>query len=407
MQKHRDFNRSMDSSLPIGFAFRVFLLAFDRQSQVRPIFIGVWEGIAVYRGLSTTSTSFGACISIVSCALRLLFDCVFTEDRTTMTTLVFSLVLSGLISDVVGSHHGHDIQPIRQPHKRSPVTEDVPEPIRVYEVSEIGRMNRTRLISRGRNFRASPAVQFDIRTPEHEIMDFVARADYIADGHTSSPACPGPAPVPAADSPLVVSILKPMTPPCTPPKRISPPAIVEDMPTPDLGSHEDELQTPVMQTLALQGPVNVTVTDHDEPQTPLDLNLRAFPPLILDQAQPREETRSLILEDPGSDDSVPVVEGDLPEIDADNVSEPSLQSGTELSVISATNAQIITARAELLRQQAWSEQSQLPALKEKLNQAVLRKNIKDAFLCKREIETIEERVRKLHGRAARRHFRGE
>ncbi|KAJ6499355.1 hypothetical protein C8R45DRAFT_113563 [Mycena sanguinolenta] len=438
-------------SLPIGFALRSFLLSFDRQSQLRPIFIGVWEGIALYRGLYTTSTSFDAYISISSCALRLLFDCVFTEDPTGMTILVFSLVLSGLISDVVGSHHGHDIQPSRPPDRRSSIPVGAAEPKRFYEAAEfrdVPRVNRARLIPREGDLRSSHVVQLDIPTSENEI---VAHTDHIAHSSTSpeplpaaeSPvladhvaASPGPVPVtivhssvfpdiahisvsprptpaavaiPVAASPVLLSITNPITPPCTPVKHRAPPAVVQDMHTPDFGSREDELQTPVMQALAL---IDLTVgmpladeVDQDELQTPLDLNLRAFPPLILEQVQAQEETSSLLLQDPASDDSAPAVEEDLPEIDADNVSESSIQSGTALSIISGNNVQIITTRAELLRSQAWDELKQLPGLKDKLEEARAQKNIKEAFLLKRQIETIEERARKLHERAARRHFR--
>ncbi|KAF8210176.1 hypothetical protein K438DRAFT_1809119 [Mycena galopus ATCC 62051] len=373
-------------SLPIGFTLRIFLLAFDRQSQVRPIVVGAWEGIALYRGISTTPTDVDAYIACAFCALRLLFDCVFTENLNTMTTLVFSLLLAGLISDVVGSHHGHDIQtnhiqPIRRPEKRTPVhipvyeIRDVPD----YEVPESRRINRTRVIPRTNNEtdvlapEVPLAVQTDIRTQEHEI----------------------------ADLPFLVTIPNPMTPPRTPSKRISPCSIVEDMPSPDFANREDELQTPIPDALALEA-VDLTVealvddADQDELQTPLDLNLRAFPALTVEQAQPPDETGSLLFEDRDDSASVWV---------ADNVSEPSLQSGTELSIISVTNAQMITTKAEFLRNQAWAEQKQLPALEVKLAEAVSQNKIKDVFLLRREIESVKNRVQKMHERAARRHFR--
>ncbi|KAF7376099.1 Smr domain-containing protein [Mycena sanguinolenta] len=363
-----------------------------------------------------------------------------------MTILVFSLVLSGLISDVVGSHHGHDIKPSRPPDRRSSIAVDAAEPKRIYEAAEfreVPRTNRSRLIPREEDHRASHIAQIDIATPKHKIVDFVARADHI--GHSSaapaeSPALAdhiisssaSPAPVPAhspvladhiapisvspapapavviavATNPVLLTIVNPITPPCTPLKYIPPPAVVQGIPTPDFGSHEDELQTPVMQPIAV---VDLTAemppadeAEQDELQTPLDLNLRAFPPLVLEQVQAREETSSLLLQDPGPDESIPAGEEGSPEIDADSISES--QSGTVLSVISGTNAEIITTRAELLRNQAWEELKQLPPLKEKLEEARSRNNIKDAFLLKREIESIEERARKLHERAARRHF---
>jgi hypothetical protein len=329
-----------------------------------------------------------------------------------MITLVFSLVLSALISDVVGSHHGHDVHPDRRLDVESTSVE-VPHSVRFYEVPEPRRMNRMRLIPRTNpetNPLATgppPAVHTDTRTPEHEVVHFDARADHVADvSH---------APAQAVGSPVLVNTPSPMTPPSTPPERVSPSSPVEDTPTPDLGIHEDELQTPallVIQTLPLQvvdgtaGEVSpVDEADQDELQTPLALNLRALPPLTLEQPQSRDETRSLLLEDIPPDDSASVLEGNLPE-DADNISELSLQSGTELSIISATDAQIIRSKAELLRKQAWAEDARARSLKAQLEQAISQNRIKDAFLLRREIETVETRARRLHGRAARRHFGG-
>jgi hypothetical protein len=326
-----------------------------------------------------------------------------------MITLVFSLVLSALISDVVGSHQGHDVHPDRRLDVESTSVE-VPHSVRFYEAPEPRRMNRMRLIPRTNpetNPLATgppPAVQADTRTPEHEVIDFDARADQDVPH----------APAQAIGSPVLVNTPSPMTPPSTPPERISP-SPVGDTPTPDLGIHEDELQTPallVIQTLPLQvvdgtarevSPVDEA--DQDELQTPLALNLRALPPLTLEQPQSRDETRSLLLEDIPPDDSASVLEGNLPE-DADNISELSLQSGTELSIISATDAQIIRSKAELLRKQAWAEDARARSLKAQLEQAISQNRIKDAFLLRREIETVETRARRLHGRAARRHFGG-
>lgn len=401
--------------LSIGFALRLFLLAFDPQSQLRPILIGTWEGIALYRGLFTTSID--AYISLASCALRLLFDCFFTENVNTTITLVFSLVLSLLISDVVGSHHGHDIQPSR----RSDVERQhvgAPRSTRVYEVSEPRRINRTRLIphtNREMNLfatRVSPVVQTETRTRSNQVVNFVISPDRVSDAEAHN----SPSPRPAGDSPFLVDIPNPITPPCTPPQRISSSSPPEDVSPVESGSHEDELQTPLLlvvpQTLALEA-ADVTVgdvpivddADQDELQTPLALNLRTLP-LTLEQDQPRDETRSLLLEDiPVPDDSASILEADLPEIDPDNLSELSLQTGTELSIISATNAQIISAKAELLRKQAWAEENQLRTLKEKLDRAVSQNRIKETFLLRRQVESATERARKLHGSAARRHFR--
>jgi hypothetical protein len=157
-----------------------------------------------------------------------------------------------------------------------------------------------------------------------------------------------------------------------------------------------------------QPPVNAGDADQDELQTPLVLNLRDLPLLTLEEAQPQDGTQPLLLEDiPLLGDPTSVLEPDRPGVDGDNVSEVSLLSGTELSIISANNAQMISAKAELLRTEAWGEEGQIRRLKEQLDQAVSQKKIKDAFLLRREIEAVEERARKLHGRAARRHFRGK
>ncbi|KAF7361940.1 Smr domain-containing protein [Mycena venus] len=439
--------------LSIGFALRIFLLAFDPQSQLRPIFIGIWEGIAMYRGLSTTPTSVDAYVSLSLCALRLLFDSVFTENRNTMITLVFSLVLSVLISDVVGSHHGHDIQPSR----RSEVTRDtVDEPPRspdFHEVPDFHRTNRTRVIPRtphetnGFATRVDPAVQTGTRTPQHQIVGFVISADRapkVQPPHVSLSSTPAaenpdlidipnpmtrapdvepprasPSPTPAVDSPVLIAIRNPITPPRTPPKRVSSPSPPKANTPSESENDKDELhtslrlvvaQTPPLQAVDVVGePPTFDDADQDELQTPLGLSLRALPPLTLEEAQPRDETRSLLLEDIPvvslADDSASVLEADLPEVDADDILELSPQSDAQLSIISATNDQIIRAKAELLRKQAWNEEAQLRSMKEELERAVLQNKIKEAFLLRRNIETREEEARKLHGRAARRYFR--
>ncbi|KAJ7218118.1 hypothetical protein GGX14DRAFT_439904 [Mycena pura] len=78
---------------------------------------------------------------------------------------------------------------------------------------------------------------------------------------------------------------------------------------------------------------------------------------------------------------------------------------TEFSILSGDEAREIVAKAELLRKKAWDEEAQKHSLKERLDQAVLQRKFKDAFLLRRQIETLEAGVEKLHRSAARRYFR--
>ncbi|KAJ7925247.1 hypothetical protein B0H13DRAFT_2314749 [Mycena leptocephala] len=226
-------------SLSIGFSLRIFLLTFDRQSPLRPTFVGIWEGIALYRGLSTSGPQ--QIDSYLPCAFRLLVDFFFTENVHTMITLIFSLVLAFMISDVVNSYHGHDAQV----NRRSSVKRKPGSPIgsaQIYEISDSPRLNRIRFISPMiKPGLPSPPVVQTMRPPNNRIVDFVVRADHIhAEDQPRSSSSHGPAHAP--DSPSLVPT--PITPPCTPPKRILPPHPREDIPTCNSGSPQDELQTP-------------------------------------------------------------------------------------------------------------------------------------------------------------------
>ncbi|KAJ7725875.1 hypothetical protein DFH07DRAFT_853742 [Mycena maculata] len=396
-------------SLSIGFALRVFLLAFDRRTIVRPLFVGIWEGIALYRGLSSSDSQLNA---YLACALRLLFDFCFTENMHTMMAILFSLVLAVLFSDALGLDHGHDI---RMDGRSRPSGIRRTAVYQVPEVADSHRLNRARL---------TPAMQTGVRTWNGGIIVHVPQVNVDALLHDDSPS---PRPIQTGSTHLPAT-LNPLTPPCTPPEpgpsRFC--GALNIPSSPDSESRQDELPTPassaVPQSLSLRPnfdsiaiqPKDI-VGDHgeeDELQTPLAVDLRNLPVdddlLAAEEGQLEDGGGPLLSEDiPFLDDSASLLEAavELPGADEDNLSELSLKTGTELSIISAVDAQSITAKAERLRKEAWKERDEKIRLERKLNQAVSQQKIKDAFLLRREIEAAEERVQKLHRRAARRHFR--
>lgn len=401
-------------SLSIGFAFRMFLWAFDPNTIVRPLFLGIWEGIALYRALSTSPEPQ---IPYLACALHLTFDLFFTENINTMMTILLSLVLAVLFSDALGSHHAHDIQASRRADARRGRVNGT-RTTEVYEFSDSHRLNRARFVD-------PPHRQEEISTP-------VARIATKADDseialrknhpprvivHVRPHDSPSPRPVPIVGTHLPAT-LNPFTPPCTPPEpgpSRHPGALVIPQSS-NSESHNDELQTPA----SLAVPQNPSTLPHldifaveqadvhaeeDELQTPLALELRNLP-LDVDLLAVEDEGGPLLSEDiPLLDDSTSAGI-DLLDAEDGNVSELSLQTGTDLSIISAIDAQLIVAKADHLRKEAWEEQKQKDRLERELGEAVSRRKIRDAFLLRREIEAVEERAQKLHRRAARRQFHG-
>ncbi|KAJ7703252.1 hypothetical protein B0H17DRAFT_97323 [Mycena rosella] len=456
----------MDSVIPlhlfIGFALRTFLLAFDRQSHLRPVFLGVWEGIALYRALDPESVSQPT--AYLSCAARLTFDFLFTENVPRMMTILLSLALAFLISDALGSYHDHirarhrsEIQPSRVSGTRV---------IQVYEVSDSYRLNRRpRLVITPRA--SGPAVAATISSVVHEgntghaghvpssatqvyeVPDsprlnrrprlvIIPRAIRPAEMAATLPPVvrdgnaddadrvlteDSPSPIPVHTVGAYFPIPNPITPPArmqqpTPPQHSSPrhTALFQDLNS-DSESHKDELQTPP--SLANQQNFWPTAAvgqeweshgDEDDLQTPLVLNLRDLPP-IPDSLDTENEGRPLVLEDiPFLDESASALfQDEVVQLgaDDDNVSELSLETGTESSIISDNNAQITISKAERLRQQAWDEQKQKTRFEQELSHAVSQRRIKDAFLLRIEIAAAEERAQKIHSRAARRHYRGK
>ncbi|KAJ7045458.1 hypothetical protein C8F04DRAFT_434868 [Mycena alexandri] len=403
---------SIPLSLSIGFFLRIFLLAFDPHSHLRPTFVGIWEGIALYRSISNGD---GPPINTyLPCACRLLFDFLFTESLNTMIPLIFSLLLAVLISDVVGAHHSHDIRPSRSDKKLAVTTTHTPQ---IYEVSDspTRRMNRTRVIPRP-NRETKEANQLFSTVPDLVVTAGIRTVDFAVRPDVQPQISPSPAPIEIANRDTL--ILDPITPPSPPstPKRRPRRSPVDS----ESGSHEDELQTPTLlvmpPTLASQPEYGMTSAeapideedDRDELQTPLALKLRELPALILEQDQPQGGGRPVLLEDiPVLDDPASVHDPDTPRVEDDNLSELSLPTDTAPSIISGKDALEITAAAEQLRKQAWGEEAQKRELEARLNRAVSQKKVKEAFLLRLEIEELEQRARKLHGRAARRHYRGK
>ncbi|KAJ7783076.1 hypothetical protein B0H16DRAFT_477540 [Mycena metata] len=400
---------SIPLSLSIGFSLRIFLLAFDPHSYLRPTFVGIWEGIALYRGLSYGNES--PMNAYLPCVFRLLFDFFFTESLNTMILLIFSLLLAVSISDVVGAHHGHDIRPSGSDKKLAATTTHNP---RIYEVTDSPRrMNRTRVIPRPN--RETKDDQLTTTGPDPVVAAGIRTVEFAVrpDEPQISPS-PEPIEIPSR-LPLILNPTTPPSPPSTPKRRPRGSPVISES-----GSHENELQTPTLlvmpPTLAFEPEYGMTSreapideeNDPDELQTPLALHLQELPALVLEQDQPQGGGRPVSLEDiPFLDDTAFVHDPDTPGVERDNLSELSFQTDTAPSIISGKSALEITAAAEQLRKQAWDEEAQKRELEARLNRAVLQKKVKEAFLLRLEIEELEERARKLHGRAARRHYRGE
>ncbi|KAJ7777948.1 hypothetical protein DFH07DRAFT_570193 [Mycena maculata] len=193
-------------SLSIGFALRMFLLAFGHKTIARPLLVGTWEGIALYRGLSASSDS--QLTAYLACALRLMFDLFFTENIRTMMMILFSLVLAILFSDALGSHRSHDIQASRlTSSRRNRVSGN--HTSEVHRVSNSRRLNQARLVDRprthhhavnvdGQRVIRSPVVQtrngasvggIPVRidhTPEFLVADVVSPHDSPPSVHTIS-----------------------------------------------------------------------------------------------------------------------------------------------------------------------------------------------------------------------------
>ncbi|KAJ7497241.1 hypothetical protein FB451DRAFT_1386535 [Mycena latifolia] len=339
-----------------------------------------------------------------------------------MTTLLFALLLAFLISDALGSHHGHDIQPNRRSRRQSGT-----RTTQVYEVSDTPRWTRQVPldIPHGSHHADEvdryaapipPVVQTALTTqngadPADHVPNVTVHFHSLSPGPVHTIRAPAPTPI---------------TPPCTPPKRSSSSSVTHDQVLDsESESHKDELQTPPSlanpRNLSLPptfdnvpvGQASACQRDEDELQTPLALDLRDLPLVVdspaVEQGQLDDDVRPLLLENiPFLDDPASLEDGaDVPRTDGDDISELSLPTGTQLSIISDNDAQTITAKAELLRRQAWDEQKTRLRLEGELNEAVLEGNVKDAFLLRMEIDAAEERAQKMHGRAARRHFRGK
>ncbi|KAK7057240.1 Smr domain-containing protein [Favolaschia claudopus] len=398
-------------SLLVGFGLRIFLLAFDRHAHLRPILVGIWDGVALYNGLCTTTTTDNIYMTFAACALRLLVDCLFIENRYSMITLLLSLVLSALVSDVVGSHHGHDTQRSRRRDPPVAVEDGLEKSPPVYfrEVSGPRRTNRLQLSQRDpqpiTQASVSAVAQSDIN---EEMPHFTVSFQHPPSSGNIHAADELPSPVAfvSLEEPKSTSVQL-VVPENRSPLIAADDAVDQSMAFVD-DAELDELQTPPVPSSSTA--IRITVVEQispisyaaqDELQTPLAINLRTLPPLILENHF-EEETRSLLLEDvvvPQDSASVLAVD------DADHVSVVSSPSGTELSIISGIDAQMIAARADVLRKQAWAEDAQRRTLESQLDQAIRQHRTKDAFLLRCEIGRAQEQVRNLHRRAARRHFR--
>ncbi|KAJ6609862.1 hypothetical protein B0H10DRAFT_2062759 [Mycena sp. CBHHK59/15] len=441
----------MDPAIPIsvslgGIVLRIFLMAVQRQSRLRPAFLGIWEGFAVYHGLSTTSDPH--LDTFIPCALRLMFDFFFTEDVWTMTVILSSLMLAVVISDVVGSHHGRDVsyQLARVRHSRAKgtraaaVISDVgshhghdvryqsarvrrshaqgTHTIKIYEVPDFRDLKRAHF-NAGRPVvvESAPVLQTEIMAQENERTDVARRVFNVPpDSDTSRIFARG------ADTLSISIIPDPVASnSAQEEEKEEGPSMISDPGSP---IPEDEPQTPLALPTLLNLPLDVdgdvveqasysrdrspekealqsltAVRDlHpvDDPPVGQGLIYEHDDPLLVAPPLPHDPASGSYFDQAG--ETVPVA-------DEGSVSEPSSQAETEMSIISDNNAKKIAAKAELLRIQARDADRQKPRLEVELEQAISQHRIKDTFLLRYDIQAAEKRAQRLHERAARRYFR--
>jgi hypothetical protein len=195
----------------------------------------------------------------------------------------------------------------------------------------------------------------------------------------------------------------------------------------DTASEPDELRTPDAHDWEL--------TDHDELRTPAAPQ-KELSPLFSDQQLPASfgvtgEVHSSITPPP-----VPVVDPGISNIpssgipvmstflnssvecfpavvndqnpDLDKLSEAeTLQTETDsTSVMSPGNSKRLFSRGEYFRQEARKEDKQRMMLDGKLKAALREARIRESLFLREDIRVLEERVKKLHEKAARRFFKG-
>ena len=200
---------------------------------------------------------------------------------------------------------------------------------------------------------------------------------------------------------------------------------------PDSASEPDELRTPVAHHWEL--------TDQDELRTPGEPQ-KELSPLVSDQPLPvgfgvTEEVQPtadesaplpILVTDPGinnvpssgitvistllnsSVECFPKAVNDQSP-DPDKLSEAeTLQTETDAtSVMSPGNSTQLFSRGEYFRREAIRQDRRMAALKSELTAALKDVRIRDSLFLREEIRVLEEQVKKLHEKAAKRFFKGK
>ncbi|KAF7315389.1 Smr domain-containing protein [Mycena indigotica] len=342
-------------SLVLGFGLRVFLLSLGIPFG-SAAFIGVFEGVGLYRTLLTEPLVD----SLLLCGLRLGFDLVFTTLHA--LTLLSTLALSFVLSDTASRTQPEDVRRIR-------------------------RRTLRYLRSLGQT-----VVESDY-WKKRKSVTIEDAADDVSDDDEE------------LDQPPVASPRSPRSPRVSRSSRSTRPAIpaLQVAAAPSNVSHGDELLTPSSLAASYTNrspPIfnlpddDIIEEESDELQTPLELNIVGLPPannitisLVREPSDEHLETAALREPPP-----IP------PEPDV-------LSPGTEFSELSNVEAKAIFANAENMRKEARDTEEEKRKLDLQLKKAVKEKRTKDAFLLRRDIELLEEKIKKLHAGAARRYYR--
>nr|GAT57651.1 predicted protein [Mycena chlorophos] len=280
--------------------------------------------------------------TLALCALRLAFDLLFS--RLHFTTLLASLAVSFVLSDAATRTRPEHIRWARKRSSRS-----------------LRQLRRTIVQSK--------YWQERFPSPREE-------KEPAEDSEPSPPSSPAPSRRPAP-----ARIRK------TAPAIAAAPSNADDLLTPSslatsaaLPQQRSPLSYVARRDLADD-------SDNDSLQTPLDIHLVGLPPAT--------NAPIPLVREPSDDPSVPTA---LPEPDV-------LSPTTEFSVLTGVEAKAIFAKAETMRQEARAAEEEKLRLELQLEKAITEKRTRDAFLLRREIESVEDRIQKLHAGAARRYFR--
>lgn len=402
-------------------------------------FLGLWEAIVLTQ-LAPKSASLDHYLAF---GLRLVIDILLTQSSSRQLVVVLWTALGILIIQITGpnprdrSHHRRHKsirKPLQQPR------------VRVYEVPA----DQSQLLPLFPPEDATPIIPVipQQAAPQTPNAFFVEEAESQGNSQNPTPNTTH------LQTPPIPTVFDPQEDPSlteTPSRhRLSTvaeePSGEEDnnpIPVPVLGGYEPAYATSVVTSVALPIPNPLTLqhpwhspakSDPDDLLTPNTVNqtldrrsddelgtpqtqlspLTAIPHLrqefgvqqALSSPAPDPQTEPLPVPNPTSLANYPIL---LPPSSKQNPIPPAevVTSPSEaLSDISVVGRPQLKSRADELRRQAKEEEQKRFSLEEQLKLALAESRPKDALFIKGQIEAAEALARKLHERAARRHYHG-